>query len=121
MDRYSKGILYVWTMPENFSDLYRLPPGVTGAIKNYVMRGFPVRLDGPSQVALFAYDNNTFIVESYLPAETDVKVSSDRQFHPLEKPGHRRSDKPSAHGRGPGPLARCRGKPGIIQCSSFAA
>ena len=39
------------------------------------MRGFPVRLDGPSQVALFAYDNNTFIVESYLPAETDVKIS----------------------------------------------
>ena len=29
MDRYSKGVLYVWTMPENFSDLYRLPPGVT--------------------------------------------------------------------------------------------
>ena len=36
---------------------------------------FPVRLDGPSQVALFAYDNNTFIVESYLPTETDVTVS----------------------------------------------
>ena len=54
------------------------------------MRGFPVRLDGPSQVALFAYDNHTFIVESYLPAETDVKVSCDRRFHPTEKSGHRR-------------------------------
>jgi hypothetical protein len=75
MDRYAKGTLFVWTMPENFSDLYRLPPSVTGAIKNQVMRGFPVRLDGPAQVALFAYDNRTFIVESYLPTETDVKVS----------------------------------------------
>jgi hypothetical protein len=74
MDRYSKGVLYIWTMPENFNDLYRLPPSVTGAIKNYVMRGFPVRLDGPAQVALFAYDNHTFIVESFLPVETDVKV-----------------------------------------------
>jgi hypothetical protein len=84
MDRYSRGILYIWTMPENFSDLYSLPPGVTGAIKNYVMRGFPVRLDGPGQVALFAYDNHTFIVESYLPAETDVKVSLTGNFTRLK-------------------------------------
>ena len=84
MDRYGKGILYVWTMPDNFNDLYRLPAAVTSAIKNYVMRGFPVRLDGPSQVALFAYDNHTFIVESYLPAETDVKVSATGEFTQLK-------------------------------------
>jgi hypothetical protein len=84
MDRYSKGILYIWTMPENFNDLYLLPPSVTGAIKNYVMRGFPIRLDGPAQVALFAYDNHTFIVESYLPAETDVKVSVAGDFTQLK-------------------------------------
>ena len=53
MDHYSRGVLYVWTIPENFNDLYRLPPSVTTAIKNYVMTGFPVRLDGPSHVALF--------------------------------------------------------------------
>jgi len=75
MDRYSKGVLYVLTVPDNFADLYRLPPAVTGALKDYLMRGFPVRLDGPGQVALFAYDNQTFIVESFLPAETDVKIS----------------------------------------------
>jgi hypothetical protein len=39
------------------------------------MKGFFVRLDGPSQVALFAYDNHTFVVESFLDQETDVKVS----------------------------------------------
>jgi hypothetical protein len=75
MDRYSKGILYVWTIPDNFNDLYRLPVEATSALKNYLMRGFPVRVDAPAQVALFAYDNNTFIVESYLPVETDVKIS----------------------------------------------
>jgi hypothetical protein len=75
MDRYSKGILYVWTIPENFNDLYALPPQVISAIKSYLMRGFPVRVDGPGQVALFAYDNNTFIVESYLPVETSVQIS----------------------------------------------
>ena len=80
MDRYGKGILYIWTIPDNFNDLYKLPVTVTTAIKNYVMRGFPVRLDGPSQVALFTYDNNTFIVESYLPTETDVTVSVTGEF-----------------------------------------
>ena len=75
MDRYSKGILYLWTIPDNFNDLYRMPVAVTSAVKNYVMRGFPVRVDGPAQVALFAYDNNTFIIESFLPFETDVKIS----------------------------------------------
>jgi hypothetical protein len=75
MDRYSKGIIYIWTIPDNFNDLYRLPVEVTSALKNYLMRGFPVRVDGPAQVALFAYDNNSFIVESFLPFETDVKIS----------------------------------------------
>lgn len=74
LDRYGKGTLYVWVIPDNFNDLYRLPPEVVSGIKNYVMRGFPVRLDGPGKVALFAYDNNTFIVESFLPVETSVRI-----------------------------------------------
>jgi hypothetical protein len=74
----------VLTIPDNFADLYRLPPGVTTAIKNYLMRGFPVRLDGPAQVALFAYDNHTCIVESYLPVETDVNVSAPAGFTRLK-------------------------------------
>jgi len=84
MDRYSRGILYVLTVPDNFADLYRLPPATTTAIKNYLMRGFPVQLDGPAQVALFAYDNHTFIVESYLPVETKVKVSVPTGFTRLK-------------------------------------
>jgi len=75
MDRYGEGALYVWVMPDNFNDLYRLPPEVVRGIKNYVMRGFPVRLDGPANVALFAYDNNTCIAESFLPMTTNVKIS----------------------------------------------
>ncbi len=76
LNRYSKGILYVWTIPDNFNDLYALPPEVTGAIKNFVMRGFPVRLDGPAQVALFAYDNGALIVQNFSAAAADVKIST---------------------------------------------
>ena len=73
----------MWTMPDNFSDLYRLPISVLNAIKHYVTGTFPVRLNGPSQIALFAYDNNTFILESYLPAESSVTVSVAGQFAKL--------------------------------------
>ena len=76
MNRYSKGILYVWTIPDNFNDLYALPPAVTSAVKNFVLRGFPVRLDGPAQVALFAYDNGGFIVQNFSDAPTDAKIST---------------------------------------------
>ena len=84
MDRYATGELFVWTLPDNFCDLYRLPPSVTGAIKDQVMRGFPIRLDGPGQVALFAYDNHTLIVESYLPTAADVKISLAGDFSKLK-------------------------------------
>lgn len=76
LNRYSRGVLYVWTMPDNFTDLYALPPEVTGAIKNFVMRGFPVRLDGPAQVALFAYDNGAFIVQNFSATAADVNIST---------------------------------------------
>lgn len=84
MDRYSKGVLYIWTIPDNFNDLYALPQEVTSTIKNYVMRGFPVRIDGPSQVALFAYDNQTFVTESYLSTEADVRISAAGNFRYLK-------------------------------------
>lgn len=83
MNRYSKGVLYVWTMPENLNDLYRLPPNAISTVKNYVMAGFPFRLDGPANVALFAYDNNTCVVESYLPTASDVKVAVAPEFTKL--------------------------------------
>jgi hypothetical protein len=80
MNRDSKGILCLWTMPDNRNDLCRLPPEAISTVKNYVMAGFPIRLDGPASVALFAYDNHTRVVESFLPAASDVKVSVGAEF-----------------------------------------
>jgi hypothetical protein len=83
MDKYSKGVLYVWTIPDDFRNLYALPPDVTSAIKDIVMKDFFVRIDGPSQVSLFAYDNGAFIVESFLPGQADVKVTVRGEFTKL--------------------------------------
>jgi hypothetical protein len=76
MDRYSKGILYVLTIPENPNDLYFLPQPVLTQIKQYLLRGFPVQIDAPGKVSLFAYDNRTFVVESFLDQPAQVTVST---------------------------------------------
>jgi hypothetical protein len=72
---YAKGYLYVLTLPENFGDIYNLPAEVLTQIKRVLTQDIFVRVEGPAQVSLFAYDNHTFIVESFLPGETDVKVA----------------------------------------------
>jgi hypothetical protein len=62
---YSKGTLYVLTIPDNFGDLYNLPPEVLTQLRAVIAGDLPVRLEGPSQVGLFAYDNGKFIVENF--------------------------------------------------------
>jgi hypothetical protein len=76
MDWYSKGILYVLTIPENPNDLYALPQAVLTQIKHYLLDGFPFQIDAHSKVSLFAYDNHTFVVESYLDTPSQITISS---------------------------------------------
>lgn len=75
MNRYDKGILYVWTLPDNFHHLYRLPVPVASAIRKVVLGDLFVRMDGPGEVALFAYDNDTFVVQSFRDAPAEVRLS----------------------------------------------
>jgi hypothetical protein len=71
---YANSRLYVLTIPDNFGDLYNYPPEVLTRIKEVLMQDLYVRVDGPSQVALFIYDNDTFIVESFLSESIGVKI-----------------------------------------------
>jgi hypothetical protein len=74
MDRYGKGELYVVAVPEEMNDLYSLPAPVLNALRRYLTPDLPVRLEAPSQVSLFEYDNGTFVVESYLDHPVAVRV-----------------------------------------------
>ena len=76
MDKFSKGVLYVLTVPENASDLYALPQPVLAQLRHYLLAGFPVEMDAPAKVSLFAYDNSSFVVESYLDAPEIVSIST---------------------------------------------
>ena len=93
MDHYSKGILFVLTIPENTNDLYALPQPVLTSIKQYIMNGFPVWMDAPAKVSLFAYDNKSFVVESYLDAPTQVTISTLGVGPASAQSRHRRSDR----------------------------
>ena len=80
---YSKGFLYVLVIPDDFGDLYKLPAAVLTQIKEVMMKDVFVRVDGPAYVSLFVYDNNTFIVESFLSNSTDIKIVMDKRFSKL--------------------------------------
>ena len=77
MNHYSKGTLYLWTMPENFGDLYNLPQPMITRIKQYLFGDSPVQIDAPDHVALFTYDNGAFVVENY--RDDAAKVGIERK------------------------------------------
>jgi hypothetical protein len=79
MNHYSKGTLYLWTMPENFGDLYSLPRPLVTRIKDYLFADAPVRIDAPDHVALFTYDNGAFIVENYRDDAATVAIARTGQ------------------------------------------
>lgn len=64
-NKYSKGKLFVLTIPDNFGDLYSYPEAVLNIIREISSVNMPVHLEAPSNIGLFVYDNNTFIVESF--------------------------------------------------------
>ncbi len=74
---YSEGRLYVLTVPDNFIDFYLLPQGVLNQLRQYVAGSLGTLLEGPGEVSLFMYDNNAFVLESFLDETVTIKVTLD--------------------------------------------
>ena len=82
--RYGKGLLYVLTVPQAQGDLYAYPQPVLNSLRQLLGKELFVRLDAPSRVSMFVYDNDKFIVESF--QETPVpnaRVIVDQRFTKL--------------------------------------
>lgn len=75
---YSKGKFFVWAIPDNFVDLYQLPTPVLDRIRQTVAGNLNVSVEGPGEVSLFVYDNNTFVLQSFLDEEVTVNVLLDK-------------------------------------------
>jgi hypothetical protein len=82
--KYSKGTIYVLTIPQAQGDLYRYPQPVLRAIREVLARDQFVRLDAPSMVSLFPYDNDTFIVESFAPEPVQVRMVTPSRITKLQ-------------------------------------
>lgn len=72
---YLDGQLQVLTIPENFADLYQLPAAPLNAIRRLLTSHLPVQVEAPSQVSLFLYDNDTFIVENFRDEAVEVAAT----------------------------------------------
>jgi hypothetical protein len=74
---YASGHLYVLIIPDNFADLYHVPPESLKRIKQTLMQDIYVRVDGPTSISLFVYDNETFVIQSFRDQTEDIRVVID--------------------------------------------
>ena len=100
-DTYSKGMLFVLTIPDDFGNLYDYPAGALNIIRRAMSKDVGVYIEGPSKVALFPYDNRTLVVENFndeavsLRVVVNEKVSSlsnlitGEKLTPAEQPASR--------------------------------
>lgn len=72
---YSKGNLYVLTIPDDFASLYAYPEGALNEIRRLMSKELDLHLEGPSRVGLFLYDNETVIVENFNDTPVEVKLA----------------------------------------------
>ena len=78
---FAKGNMYILTIPDNVADLYAFPDNALNMIRFFMSRDLDVRIEGPSMVGLFVYDNGTFIVESFRdePVSVHVVLSGEQE------------------------------------------
>ena len=81
--RYSRGLLYVLTIPNAQGDLLSYPQPVLSEIRNVLAKDMFVRLDTPSQIGLYVYDNDKFIVESFRQEPMRAVVVTDKRITKL--------------------------------------
>lgn len=74
---YSRGRLYVLTVPDNFIDFYKMPDGVLNRLRQVIAGSLGTVLEGAGELSLIMYDNNTFVVESFLDEAVTINVTMD--------------------------------------------
>ena len=73
-DTYSKGMLFVLTIPDDFGNLYDYPTGALNVIRRAMSKDVGAYIEGPAKVALFPYDNRTLVVENFNDEAVSLNV-----------------------------------------------
>ena len=82
-DTYSKGTLFVLTIPDDFGNLYDYPAGALNIIRRAMSKDVGAYIEGPSKVALFPYDNKTMVVENFNDEAVNIRVVVEAQVGAL--------------------------------------
>jgi len=72
--RYGPGTLYVLAVPDTPTDLYLLPREIVSHLRRVMSVGLPLHIDGAAKVGVFPYDNDTVVIEPFLPHRTRADV-----------------------------------------------
>ena len=73
-DTYSKGTLFVLTIPDDYGNLYDYPEKVLDVIRRAMSKDVGAYIEGPAKVSLFPYDNKTLVVENFNDEAVNVNV-----------------------------------------------
>lgn len=71
---YSKGKLYILTIPDDQGNLYHYPAFILNTIRAILSKDLPVVLEGDAKITLFTYDNDRFILRSFLPYIANASI-----------------------------------------------
>ena len=82
-DTYSKGMLFVLTIPDDFGNLYDYPEGALNIIRRAMSKDAGAYIEGPSKVALFPYDNKTLVVENFNDQAVSLRVIVNSKVNSL--------------------------------------
>jgi hypothetical protein len=67
-------MLFVFTIPDDYGNLYDFPAGALNIIRRAMSKDIGVYIEGPSKVSLFPYDNKTMVVENFNDEAVSIRV-----------------------------------------------
>ena len=99
-DTYSKGMLFVLTIPDDFGNLYDYPAAALNVIRRAMSKDVGAYIEGPSKVALFPYDNQTLVVENFNDEPVSLRVVINTKVNALRNllTGEELNPAPQANG-----------------------
>ena len=94
-NKYSKGTLFVLTIPDDIGNLYDYPEGALNMIRKYFSRDLGYYIEGKSKVSLFPYDNKTFVVENFNDEPVEVNIVFNSKVAAMKNLENNNSVKPA--------------------------
>lgn len=90
--RYGNGQLNVLTIPDDFGQVYQYPKEVLWTIRKEICGDMELLLNAPAKIALFLYDNHTFVLHSFAQTEERIELVIPTEKAVIKDLIHHRDD-----------------------------